>query len=165
MAEYKTTFNYLLSHKVILNYFFNNLELFYETIITNPDNMQIFMRNCMKAAIDIASNNPDIEPGTPVEKFNMRLFGESVDKSIVSVIIPNCKLPPDSLAIAFPVTRKHARYFTLEKTENPLNGEQGFILGEWTQEADTYKHSNYGIVDTETSNGFPNRVIELVYGT
>ena len=73
------------------------------------NNMQIFMQNCMKEAIDIANNNPVIEPGKPVEKFDMAFLGESVEKGIISIIIPNCKVESDSFAIAFPTMRKHSR--------------------------------------------------------
>jgi len=164
MPEYKTTFNYLLTHKVIPHFFFTNLEFFYENIITNPDNMQLFMQNCMNAALDITGKNPDIEPGEPVESFSMRIFGEIAAESVISVLIPNCKRECDSIIVVFPCMREHARYFTCELSSNPLDGEKFFIMGEWEQEGDDYKHINYGRVDASTTDSFPNSVIGLLFG-
>jgi len=162
--KYKTTFNYLLTHKVMPRMFFSNLDFFYETIVTDPENMQVFMRNCMQVAIDMTEKHPDIEPAFQIEEFTMDLFGASVEKGVISIIIPNCERDCDCLVVAFPCMRGMARYFTCELSTNPLNGDIFYIIGEWTEEGEGYSHSNYGYINVEKSENFPKKVIEAVYG-
>jgi|GEM_PF-2344550 len=169
MPDYKTTFNYLLTHKVIPHMYFENLDLFYDTVITSPQNMQIFMKNCVTAAADMAKDYSDIEPVSvyewdKIEEFSIAPFGDSIEKGVISAIIPNSKVPPDSVAVAFPFAREKAGYFTMEQSSDPMTGKTLYILGEWTPSVDNYKHSNYGEVDISKSVNFPNRVIEIVYG-
>ena len=169
MAEYKTTFNYLLSHKVMPDMIFRDLELFYNTILASPDNMQIFMKNCVKIASDIADQYPEIEPALikgfdTIEGFSMRPFGDNVERGVISILIPKCEEVCDCLAVAVPFIQEKARYFTCELSSNPVSGEYFYILGEWTPEGDGYKHSNYGKFDASTIEGFPNKVIEVISG-
>ena len=163
-GPYKTTFNYLLTHKVIPYFFFTNLDLFYTNIIVNPDKLQLFMRNCMNAAIDIQKNNPDIEPAFQADNFRMKIYGDTLKRSIISVFIPNCKEPCDSTIIAFPCVQEHARYFTCELSVNPITGDKFKIMGEWTPSGDDFKHSNYGRIDINKRDCFQFGVIKLVYG-
>ena len=165
--QYKTTFNYLLTHKVIPHMYFSNLDFFYETVITNPKNMKIFVNNCIVTAIEMAENNPDIEPGTnpawAAEDFNMELMGISVDKGIILVQIPKCGEICDCLFVAFPCMRVDARYFTCELSSNPLTGAAFYIAGEWVPERYNYSHSNFGEV-ASNKKSFSDKVIKIVYG-
>ena len=72
--KYKTTFNYLLTHKVLPAMFFGNVDLFYESIIVYPQNVQDFLQEAHKRAAAIAKENPDIEPAYPIEKFDIGLI-------------------------------------------------------------------------------------------
>ena len=162
--QYKTTFNYLLTHKVMPHKFYSNLTLFYESIITNPKNMQLFMKNCVKTAIEIAKKNPNIEPGinpdwTSIEQFIMKLTGE-VEKSVILISIPNCLKDSDCQYIAIPCVREMAGYYTNELSMNPANGESSFIAGEWTSD---YHHSNFGKTDSG-ADSFAGKIIKIVYG-
>ena len=162
--QYKTTFNYLLTNKIMPRTFFSNLALFYEKIIINPKNIQLFMKNCVKTSIEIAKKNPDVEPGTNpdwalIEQFKMELMGE-LGKNIILISIPCCNKNNDCLYIAIPCAQEAARYFTCELSSNPANGESFFIAGEWTQDN---RHLNFG----QTGSGrdsFAARVIKMVYG-
>ena len=167
--QYKTTFNYLLTHKVMPQMYFSNLDFFYETIITKPKNLKIFIHNCMLTAIEMAENNPDIEPGSnPVwaaaEDFNMELMGVSVDKGIILVQIPRYSNSCDCIFVAFPCMRDEARYFTCELSSNPLTNETLYITGEWTPERYNYSHSNFGEIDANKKS-FSDKVIKIVYGS
>ena len=166
--QYKTTFNYLLTHRVIRQMYFDNLDLFYEQIITNPQNMQIFMQNAMQTAADWAGQNPDVEPAYPIEKFDMSMAGDgveySVENGIILVNIPNCERMADCVRIAFPCMSEYARYFTCELSCNPLTDEQFFIMGEWTPSGESFKHHNYGQINTENGETFAGKVIKMVYG-
>jgi len=169
MAEYQTTFNYLLSHKVMPDMIFRDLDLFYNTIMVNPDNMQIFMKNCVKIADDIASQIPEIEPASvkgfdTLEGFNMRPFGDTVEKGVISILIPNCEEQCDSLMVIVPFVREKLRYFTCELSSDLTTGELFYIIGEWTPEGDGFKHSNFGKADTSSIESFPNQVIKMIYG-
>ena len=162
--QYKTSFNYLLTHKVMPHKFFTNLALFYESIITNPKNMQLFMKNCVKTAIEIAKKNPDIEPGVnpdwaSIEQFIIKLTGRA-EKSVIIISIPNCIKNNDCPYIAIPCTQKMARYFTCELSSNPIDGESLFIAGEWTSD---FRHSNFGQINSEPDS-FAAKVIKIAYG-
>jgi hypothetical protein len=161
---YKTTFNYLLTHRVIPHLFFKNLDFFYETVLTCPESMQSFMQNAVQTAIDIAKNNPDIEPGEPINDFPMKVFGDSIEEGVISVLIPNCNTDCDCAIIAFPCVRESARYFTCELSSNPLTDETFFITGEWTLNDEGYNHSNYGKIDVSNTENFPMKIVEIVYG-
>ena len=60
--DYKRTFNYQLTHKVMPQMYFSNLDFFYDTILPSPKNMQIFMQNAMAFAYEAALDNNEIEP-------------------------------------------------------------------------------------------------------
>ncbi|MDR0443781.1 MAG: hypothetical protein LBH44_10275 [Treponema sp.] len=162
--EYRTTFNYLLTHRVIPNVYYANLDFFYETIITSPKNMQVFMENAMKIAADMAEKHPEIEPPFLVEEFSMIMIGDNPDTSVIVVTIPNCEKDCDCLQIAFPLMYTQARYFTCELSSNPLTDEQFFIVGEWNPEGEGLKHSNYGRLEITDEKSFGLKVREMVYG-
>jgi tetratricopeptide (TPR) repeat protein len=144
--------------------FFGNLDIFYENVITNPDNLQLFLQKCMENAIDIQKDHHDIEPGFPVDNFPMKIYGNTIERSIITVAIPNCKKPLDCNVIAFPCKRENARYITSELSFDPITGETFKIMGEWAPDGDSTKHSNYGRVDIHKKDGFQLDVIKLVYG-
>ena len=167
--QYKTTFNYLLTHKVMPQMFFSNLDFFYETIITNPKNLKIFIHNCILTAVEIAENNPEIEPGSnkawaSAEDFNMELMGISVTKGVILVQIPKYGAVCDCLSVAFPCMREEARYFTCELSSNPLTGETLYIAGEWAPDRYNYSHSNFGETASDKKS-FSEKVIKIVYGS
>jgi len=144
--------------------FFANLDAFYENVITNPDNMQLFLQKCMECAIDIQENHPDIEPGFPVNNFSMKIYGKTIERSIITVAIPNSKKPLDCNTIAFPCNRENARYITSELSFDPSTGETFKIMGEWKLDGGNTKHFNYGRIDIHKKDSFQLGVIKLVYG-
>ena len=163
----KTTFNYLLTHKVMPLMYFSNLDFFYDAVITTPKNLKKFINNCLQTAIDMAEINQDIESGAnPVwaeaDDFNIELMGASVAKGIILVQIPKCNNVCDCLFVAFPCMRSEARYFTCELSSNPLTGEKLYITGEWTPERYNYTHSNFGGIAANRKK-FSNNVIKIIY--
>ena len=155
-AEYKTTFNYLLTHRAIPRLMFSDLDFFYQTVLPSPQNMQTFMQIALKNATEWTKDNQEnIEPAYPVEEFKMSIFGDSLEKSIIIVKIPRCEKICDCIEIAFPTTREHARYFTCELSIS------NFVLGEWTPDG---THRNFGAIAFEEEKDFSDTVVDLVYG-
>ena len=161
---YKTTFNYLLTHRVIPHFFFTNLDLFYKDIIVNPDKLQLFMQKCMDTTIDLQKDNPDIEPAFEAGNFRMKIYGDDIQRSIISVFIPNCRELLDCSIIAFPCAREYARYFTCELSVDIATNEKFKIMGEWAPNQDDFTHYNYGMIDKNKKDSFHFGVINLIYG-
>jgi len=166
--QFKTSFNYLLTHKVILHMIFSNLDFFYDKVIINPKKFKLFLQNCIQTANDIAENNPEIESGANsvlanVNDFQMELMGTSVSKGIILVQIPVCKNTADCIFIALPCMREKARYFTCELSFNFSNNEPFYIAGEWAPEDGSYKHLNYGEIACDKKSFF-DKIIKMVYG-
>ena len=164
--QFKTSFNYLLTHKVILHMVFSNLDFFYDKIITNPKKLKLFLLNCLQTANDIAENNNEIESGTNsdwvnVNEFQMELIG-AVSKGIILVQMPFCKNTADCIFIAFPCMREKARYFTCESSFNFSNNEPFYFAGEWVPEDGSYKHINYGEIAGDKKS-FSDKIIKMVY--
>jgi len=168
MPEYKTTFNYLLTHIEIPRMFFRILDQFYEYMITSPQGMQIFMQNITKCAREKARQYPDVQPPFPIGNFvmykYMRADGGGKGNDIVIVDIPNCERETDCAQIAFPCKREHARYFTCELSSDVMTGEKYYITGEWTSEGEGMTHHNYGQIDTQKGVTFADTVKKIVYG-
>jgi len=166
MPEYKTTFNYLLTHIEIPRMFFRILDQFYEYMITSPQGMQLFMQNITKCARERAQQYPHVQPPFSVGNFvmykYMRAAGGGEENDIVIVDIPNCERETDCSQIAFPCNREHARYFTCELSSDVMTGEKYYITGEWTSEGMT--HHNYGRIDTQKGETFADTVRKIVYG-
>ena len=161
--QYKTSFNYLLTHKVIPHMFFSNLNFFYDSVITHPKKMALFIKNCVQTSRDMAESNPEIEPGSdPVwdaaEEFKMELMGTGVRKGIILVRLPKPDKIYDCLFIAFTCMRGKARYFTCE-----LSSETLYIAGEWIPEENSYTHNNFGKTNPDMKT-FSDMLIKLVYG-
>jgi hypothetical protein len=167
-TEYKTTFNYLLTHKVIPHMMFSNLDFFYETILTNPENVQIFMQNAVATAQSIAEKNPDIEPAGPIwigegKKFDVFLFGDTPENGGISIVMPKSEKACDSAEIAFPFMAR--RYFTMEMSYDYAKQKGCVIVGEWEpSEGENFKHLNYGVLELTNRMSFPDKVISLAYG-
>jgi len=168
MPEYKTTFNYLLTHIEIPGMFFRILDQFYEYMITSPQGMQIFMQNITHMARERARQYPDVQPPFPVGNFVMYKYMRAArggeGNGIVVVDIPNCERETDCAQIAFPCKREHARYFTCELSSDPITGEKYYITGEWTSEGEGCTHHNYGRIDTQNGETFADTVKKIVYG-
>jgi len=118
----------------------------------------------MTAAIDIQKDNPDIEPAFEADNFRKKIYGNDIQRSIISVFIPNCKKQLDSSIIAFPCVREHARYFTCELSMDPITNEKFKIMGEWAPCEKDFSHYNYGMIDINKKDSFHFGVIKLVYG-
>jgi len=166
--QYKTSFNYLLTHKVMPRMFFSNLDFFYDSVITHPKKMALFIRNCVQTSKDLAENNPDIESGsdpvwTAAEEFKMELMGKGVKKGIILVRLPKPDKVCDCLFIAFPCMREKAGYFTCELSSEPLTGETIYITGEWLPEENNFRQNNLGKTGPDMK-AFSDMVIKLVYG-
>jgi hypothetical protein len=165
--QYDTSFNYLLTHKVIPGMMFSNLDFFYETILTNSQNVQIFMQNAIASAQSIAEKNPSVEPaGSPWTdegiQFDVFAFGDSPEKGGISIVMPKSAKDCDSAEIAFPFMAR--RYFTMEMSYDYVNNKGIFIVGEWQLEGDSFKHLNYGPIELTSRTSFPDKVISLAYG-
>ncbi|MCL2243444.1 MAG: hypothetical protein FWC03_03130 [Treponema sp.] len=162
---YKTTFNCLLTSKIIPHKFYSNLSLFYEKIMTNPKNIQLFMQNCVKTAIEITKKNPEIEPGknpdwASIEQFKIEVSGDH-GKNITVISMPYCNKNGDCRFIAIPCIQEKAGYFTCELTTNPINGESIYITAEWTE---GFRRSNHGQTDGEKES-FAAKVKKIIYGS
>jgi len=162
MAEQrKMTFNYLLTHREIPKLYFEQIDSFYDTILPNPDMMQRFLFFAYNRSKYIAHESDNVEPPFEVDNFNMYMFGEG-EKKVLIVSMPEITQPPESLQIAFPVSRDKAGYYCCEFSINPMTNEPCFILGSWNAEM---KHSNYGKIDMTSDTSFAEAVVDLVYGS
>nr|AXS01238.1 hypothetical protein [uncultured bacterium] len=162
--NYQTTFNYLLTHRVIPQLMFSHFDQFYKNILPNPDNLEMFMQTAVQHAGALASGKPDIEPPYKIEKFTMGIYGDSFERSIIRIQIPKCRKILDCVEIAFPVMKESAGYFTSEFSISPINNEPLFMLGEWRVENGEFRHYNYGKIDTSHVDNFAARVIHIAYG-
>jgi hypothetical protein len=160
MTEYKTTFNYLLTHKAIPTIFFATLELGYN-FLTDPEQLQKFLQMAAREAALVAQDNPDIEKPYQIEKFEMYITGDFETNGVIGIQIPNCDKVLDCFAIAIPTVREKAAYYTCELSENPLTNEPYFTLGEWTPDR---THRNHGKIEITASASFIDQVQEKVYG-
>jgi hypothetical protein len=160
MTEYKTRFNYLLTHKAIPTIFFATLELGYN-FLEDPELLQKFLQMAAREAAHVAKDNPDIEPPYQIEKFEMYITGDFETNGVIGVKIPNCDKTLDCFAIAIPTALEKKRYFTCELSENPLTNEPYFTLGEWTPDQ---THHNHGKIELTASATFIDQVQELAYG-
>jgi len=164
---YKMTFNYLFSHRTLPMSIFHDLDMFYQSIITSPQNLQRYLQNVLLTATAWAQKySPDVEPGFTVERFKMGIFGQSYEYGVIAINIPNCAELNDCVDIAIPCRRDHAGYFTCELSENTNDGSMMFIVGEWKPDgnSENLTHVNYGPLKTETKETFIARVIKIVYG-
>jgi len=160
--QHKTTFNYLLTHRVLPQLILPNLDTFYESILYYPENLQKFMQLAVKHATEQSMNDPDIEPPYPIETFKTGLEGK-MEHGVIWIRIPNCKEMCDCTAIAFPSVRENAGYFTCEYSVNPFDNRQYFIIGEWKIEDDSFEHVNWGESDTQYGEDFVEMVHEIAY--
>jgi len=164
---YKVSFNYMLSHQAIPMCIFRDLDYFYENIITNPTNLQIYLQNWLLTATAWAQKGaPDVEPGYAIERFEMGIFGNSLEHSVIVIDIPHCNRLNDCYQIAIPTMREKAGYFTCEVSSNPLDDSVFIVVGEWKPDGEdgSLKHLNHGKLDHENGENFPGKVIKMVYG-
>ncbi|MDR3020557.1 MAG: hypothetical protein LBU66_06605 [Treponema sp.] len=163
--DYKTTFNYLLSHIIMPQMIFSNLDFFYETVLPNPDNMRIFMQKAVMHAGAMAQGKPDIEPAYPIENFKMGIYGEVFERSVIVIEMPKYEKDPDNFAVAIPVMRENAGYYTCEIGTDHVNNKRILVIGEWEPSGDSFKHNNYGWIEVNEANNFWLRVVEIAYGS
>jgi TPR repeat protein len=159
-TQYETTFNYILTHKVIPYMVFSNADFFYETILTNRGNMNIFLQQAVENAKSIADENPRIEPAYPIEKFDIFVFGDSPENGGISIVMPKSNKELDCAEIAFPFAAR--RYFTLEMSYDYVKQTGCFIVGEWEPKDEGFAHNNYGPLELTSRTSFPDRVISLI---
>jgi hypothetical protein len=158
--EYKTTFNYLLTHRVIPAMFFATKELGYN-FLADPELLQKFLQMAVSEAARAAQGTPHIEPPYPIEKCEMCLSGDFDTNGVIGILIPNCDKVLDCIEIAIPTVREKAAYYTCEVSENPLTTERYFTIGEWTPGG---THRNHGPIETAQIMDFLEIVKEKVYG-
>ena len=163
MSEYKTTFNYWLTHRILPNIYYANLDFIYTNVITSQDNLQKFMQEAMQKAIEMAEGNPDIEPPYHIDEFSLALQGSTADTAVIVIAFPKCEKDLDCVQIAFPLVFEKAKYYTCELSSNPLDGEKFFIIGAWEQAENGLKHINYGRQEITDSESFGNILIEMIY--
>jgi hypothetical protein len=165
MPEYKTTFNYLLTHRVIPNLYYENFDYFYEKIIANPDTMQKFLESAMQIAAETAKENPQIEPPFIAEQFQVGIQGrENPDTAVIIINIPEYDKDLDSVQIAFPLNYEKPNYYTLELSTNPLTNERYYTLGSWTKAEKGLKHNNHGEIEITSQASFGEKLIEMAGG-
>jgi hypothetical protein len=164
MRKYKTTFNYLLTHRVIPQLIFSGLDPFYESILQYPKRLQQFMQIATSHAAKQTEDNPNMEPPYPIETFQIGIYGE-MERGIIWIQIPNCNQMCDCTAIAFPAMRENAGYFTCEISVNPIDNKTYFILGEWKIENDSFQHLNWGEIDDGNWENFFEMVQKIAYDT
>jgi uncharacterized protein YwqG len=163
MDNYKTTFNYLLTHRVIPQMMFSGLDFFYANIMNSPDSIRQFLLHAHKEAAAFAEQQSEIEPAWPIEQFEIRLFGETIESGIVIASLPRYEKDCDCVEIAFPLARENARYFTSELSTNILDNDARYLtLGEWTPKGDNLSHHNYGAIDLEKGASFPGMIAALL---
>lgn len=162
MSEYKTTFNYFLTHRILPQVIFSELDPFYESILHYPEKLNQFLLLVVKHAAKQAMNDSDIEPPYTIETFDMGLEGE-IEHGVIWIRIPNCKKMPDCAAIAFPTVREKAGYFTCEYSVHPFNNREYFILGGWKIENDNFSHQNWGEIEGESLESFVQMVYNIAY--
>jgi ankyrin repeat protein len=152
----KTTFNYLLTHRVIPREYFTMLDGFHQQVAPDPDMVQRFLNFAVNKASYYALENPDdLEAPGKIDAFDVSLYAGK----ILLIDIPGCDAICDCLHIAIPFSRGDAAYFTCEFSQNPLDGEYCFVLGEWTADG---KHKNYGMIDVENGENFADRVVDII---
>ena len=159
--KYKTSFNYLLTHHEIPRLIFEDLNMFYNKVLPDPDMMQRFLTFAHGRAKFIAAENSDIEPAYEIENFEMYIYEESKGRSVIVITFPKCENPPDSYQIAIPTARQMAGYYACELSFDFETNEPCFIFGEWTKEM---KHQNYGKIDMANDNAFAKKAVEIAYG-
>jgi ankyrin repeat protein len=151
----KTTFNYLLTHRVIPREYFTMLDGFHRQVAPDPEMMQRFLNFAVSKASYYALESPDdFEAPIKIDAFEINLFDR-----VLIIDIPGCDAICDCLYIAIPFYRSDAAYFTCEFSQNPMDGEYCFILGEWTADG---KHTNYGVIDLDNGENFADRVLEII---
>lgn len=156
------TFNYLLTHRVIPQLMYSHLDLFYESILVNPQVMQRFMQKSVAHATVLAEKYPDVETWTaPV--FEMGLYGKSQERSVIAVEIPYYGEDCDCVSVAFPTLREKAAYFTGELGLNVADNTPCFFLGGWKPNGNGFTHVNYGQMEPENMERFVNMVLDIVY--
>jgi hypothetical protein len=159
---YETTFNYLLTHKVIPKMYFNNLDYFHKEIIPETDVFLTFLDDAVENAAKIAEENPKIEPAYPIEVFECHYTGLE-DEDMFSVIMPNAEKMCDSVLIAFPFGRQYAGYFTCELSLDFMSNEAFFIMGEWQQKEDgNFIHINHGRLENANPENFLEQTKKIV---
>jgi hypothetical protein len=162
MRKYKTTFNNLLTHCVIPQLIFSDLDTFYESILPYPENLQQFMQLAVKHAAKQSMDDPDIEPPYTIETFDIGLEG-NIEHGVIWIRIPNCKKMLDCTTIAFPSARENAGYFTCEYSIDPINNNPYYVIGEWKIDNDSFEHLNWGRSVTKYGEDFVERVHEIAY--
>jgi len=157
----KATYNYLLTHRVIRDMAFSDPNLFKETILPHPQNLQRFLQLAVANAKKRAEGDPDCyESPYAIEQFEFGLYRETEGKDIIVVEIPNYEKALDCVQIAFPVTDEGVLYFTCELTDVE-DGNFWPIVGQWDGRG---THYNYGCTDVENGQTFAGMVAEIVWG-
>ncbi len=166
--KYETTFNYLLTHRVIPQLMFSDLKLFYEKILTSPDTMRQFMQKAVAHATALETGQLRYEPPYPIEDFKMGIYGkegsdESSEDNIIVIAFARFWEACDCVAIAFPVSR--VGYYTCEVAVDPVNSDVSYMLGGWEPSGSSFRHNNYGEMPMPLDpQVFIDRVIGIAYG-
>jgi len=162
---YKTTFNYALTHIVMPRMFLHDLEFFYQTILPNPENMQIFMKNAINECGKIAKEHPEVEPPHEIKDFQMGMFGDNREQALLFINgFPKATQRCDTFEVAISFNKKQPRYFTTELGLSTDN-KPYIVLGEWKMgQGDKLDHHNHGVVNPMQEGAIPKAIIEVMYG-
>jgi hypothetical protein len=158
----KMTFNYFITHRVIPQVIFADMDAFYEKIIQYAGNIQLFMNKTVQHATGLAADNPDIEPAYPIE-FEYEECGNNVRESVICVRFPKCAAIGDCTEIVFPRMHKKAGYYTAELSGNISESDVYFKLYGWKLVDDNLHRIDYGEIEMLDRRNIAGKVINLVY--
>lgn len=156
------TVNYILTHTVIPQHVLRNTDAFYSNVLPHPDALKEFMQTALNMAIAIAQSKFGTQPACPAEKFDIAAYGDSSENGVIAIKIPNAKADCDCIAIAFPIMREQAGYFTCELGFHPITNKPCLIMGGWDGKKGHLQHLNYGIIDVENGENFTSKCLKII---
>lgn len=151
------TFNYYLTHMVIPRLIFANKNFFYDRVLPNPENMQIFLEDCIKLANEYFKEDAT-KQFKEKHAFATSFYRLKNGKGIVFAEMPNATQELDCFCIAISNDKESPRYFTFEKAKESFNaekvGQENNVVGEWVLENDKFKHINWGFLNNHQIPAF-----------
>ena len=155
------TFNYYHTNFVIPNLILANKKFFIETILPNPNNMQIFIeKESYKLALKGFQGGVAIKPKIKNITAN-RVKGRFIvyvefDENYVEE-------DADNFAIAISIAKDEIRFFTYEKGTSAVTKEDLYFVGEFElKENEVGAHKNYGTTSEYKISYFAGRIEEIL---
>jgi hypothetical protein len=157
IKQRKKSFNYLLTHDIIPQLMFSDLNNFYENWMERSADMELFINIAISHATKIAGECSNIcESPFELEKLKALWIDTHTVGEVVIITIPNAKKQCDCIQIAFVAKgNDFPQYFTLELAEN-----QKLLLCGWTLKYDILCHVNYLMVIKQKN--FFKKIVEIL---